>query len=111
MMGPVKVMNPLFFFKQVLQILLVGVLASATIAQAKITNPAGFEIERGVNLSHWLSQDFGWFERDRFITENDLRYIASMMVHMFLILKDAILWMKNFGVKFISSPLLMTLRM
>jgi len=43
-----------------------------------VENPAGFQIQRGVNLSHWLSQDFGWFERRQFITENDLRYIASL---------------------------------
>jgi len=23
-------------------------------------NPSGFRIQRGINLSHWLSQDFGW---------------------------------------------------
>jgi endoglucanase len=40
------------------------------------SNPAGFEIRRGTNLSHWLSQDFGWTPRAIFITENDLKFIA-----------------------------------
>lgn len=39
-------------------------------------NPAGFVIHRGTNLSHWLSQDFGWSPRDTFITENDIRFLA-----------------------------------
>jgi endoglucanase len=37
-----------------------------------------FVIHRGVNLSHWLSQDFGWYPRDEFITENDIRFIDSI---------------------------------
>jgi endoglucanase len=43
-----------------------------------IANPAGFEIRRGVNLSHWLSQCFGWSPRATFITERDIRFIASL---------------------------------
>lgn len=39
-------------------------------------NPSGFIIHRGTNLSHWLSQDFGWAPRESFITENDIRFIA-----------------------------------
>ena len=42
-----------------------------------VTNPAGFKISRGINLSHWLSQDFGWTPREIALTENDLRFIAS----------------------------------
>ncbi|MBC2604544.1 glycoside hydrolase family 5 protein [Pelagicoccus albus] len=41
-------------------------------------NPSGFAIKRGVNLSHWLSQDFGWVPREEWITRNDIRYIASI---------------------------------
>ena len=44
----------------------------------KITNPSGFEIERGVNLSHWLSQDFGWVPKYTFIKEEDIRFIDSI---------------------------------
>jgi endoglucanase len=40
--------------------------------------PARFEIRRGVNLSHWLSQCFGWSPRATFITEDDIRFIARV---------------------------------
>lgn len=40
-------------------------------------NPAGFRIRRGVNLSHWLSQCFGWSPRATFISEDDIRFIAA----------------------------------
>jgi endoglucanase len=41
-------------------------------------NPSGFKINRGVNLSHWLSQDFGWSPKYTFINENDIRFIDSI---------------------------------
>ncbi|MCF8357570.1 MAG: glycoside hydrolase family 5 protein [Prolixibacteraceae bacterium] len=41
-------------------------------------NPAGFEIEKGVNLSHWLSQDFGWAPKYSFVKEADIRFIDSI---------------------------------
>lgn len=41
-------------------------------------NPAGFVIRRGTNLSHWLSQDFGWQPRAQWITENDFQFIARL---------------------------------
>ena len=41
-------------------------------------NPSGFIIHRGVNLSHWLSQDFGWVPKYKLITENDIRFIDSI---------------------------------
>ena len=44
----------------------------------KIMNPSGFEIKRGVNLSHWLSQDFGWEPKYTYINENDIRFIDSI---------------------------------
>jgi endoglucanase len=52
------------------------VSASAT-SVAPATNPSGFVIRRGTNLSHWLSQDFGWQPRQQWITENDFRFIAQ----------------------------------
>jgi endoglucanase len=51
-------------------------LATSFTLQAAPTNPSGFVIRRGTNLSHWLSQDFGWFPRESFITENDIAWIA-----------------------------------
>jgi endoglucanase len=41
-------------------------------------NPSGFIISRGTNLSHWLSQDFGWAPKYAYINENDLRFIDSI---------------------------------
>lgn len=39
---------------------------------------SGFEIKRGTNLSHWLSQDFGWSPKYTYINENDIRFIDSL---------------------------------
>ena len=41
-------------------------------------NPSGFQIHRGVNLSHWLSQNFGWSPKATFITEQDIKFIDSI---------------------------------
>lgn len=41
-------------------------------------NTSGFEIKRGVNLSHWLSQDFGWEPKYTYINKNDIRFIDSI---------------------------------
>lgn len=43
-----------------------------------VPNPSGFVIEKGVNLSHWVSQCFGWSPRDKFITESDIALIDSL---------------------------------
>lgn len=43
-----------------------------------ILNPSGFEIQRGTNLSHWLSQDFGWEEKYTYIKEADIEYISKL---------------------------------
>jgi endoglucanase len=51
-------------------------LVSATGA-AIPANPAGFVIRRGTNLSHWLSQDFGWQPRSQWISEKDFKFIAE----------------------------------
>ncbi len=41
-------------------------------------NPSGFEIHRGINLSHWLSQAFGEAYRDDYINESDFTYLRSV---------------------------------
>lgn len=46
--------------------------------ESKCLNPSGFEIKRGVNLSHWLSQDFGWAPKYTYINENDIKFIDSI---------------------------------
>ncbi len=63
-----------------------------TLAKAP-ENPSGFVIHRGINLSHWLSQDFGWVPRLEWITENDFRYIASLgFDHVRLPVDEIELW-------------------
>lgn len=63
---------------------------------AHAANPADFAIERGVNLSHWLSQDFGWSPRETFITEHDIAFIASIGYdHVRLPIDEKELWDEN----------------
>lgn len=65
----------------------------AAIASAHPMNPSGFAIHRGTNLSHWLSQDFGWAPRAGWITENDLRFIAKQgFDHVRLPIDEKELW-------------------
>lgn len=71
------------------------IMSSITHAQAP-ANPAGFVINRGINLSHWLSQDFGWAPRLEWITENDLRYIKSVgFDHVRIPVDEIELWHEN----------------
>src|SRR4051812_16236603 len=59
-------------------------------------NPSGFQIHRGTNLSHWLSQDFGWAPRDEFITQTDIRYIARAgFDHVRLPVDEKELWQED----------------
>jgi len=58
-------------------LLLMVTLNSAIFAEVP-QNPSGFKIHCGVNLSHWLSQDFKWAPRSEWITENDIKYIAYL---------------------------------
>jgi endoglucanase len=53
-------------------------MQATCISQSNAMNPSGFEIHRGVNLSHWLSQNFGWSPKATFITEQDIKYIESI---------------------------------
>ncbi|MFA5257514.1 MAG: cellulase family glycosylhydrolase [Opitutales bacterium] len=56
-------------------------------------NPSGFAISRGINISHWLSQDFGWAPKNEWFTENDMRYIASIgFDHVRLPVDEIELW-------------------
>jgi endoglucanase len=85
-------------------------------------NPSGFRIRRGTNLSHWLSQDFGWAPREIFITPADIRFIAragfdhvrlpvdekelwredgSRNAAAFALLRDAIGWCRANGLRVI----------
>jgi len=73
----------LHHFNWNLKLLQLGILACTLIAckhtsSEECMNPSGFNITRGVNLSHWLSQDFGWSPKYTWINENDIRFIDSI---------------------------------
>jgi endoglucanase len=56
-------------------------------------NPAGFQINRGVNLSHWLSQTEAWCPKYAFIHEKDIRFIDSIGYdHVRIPIDEMILW-------------------
>lgn len=63
-------------------LLIMGIALISTFSCQESTestiNPSGFIIERGVNLSHWLSQDFGWVTKYSLIKEKDIRFIDSI---------------------------------
>src|SRR5512138_2609655 len=79
-----------------LSLLLVATLASADAQPTHVTNPSGFAIHRGTNLSHWLSQDFGWAPRSTWITEKDIRFIAEQgFDHVRLPIDEKELWLED----------------
>ncbi len=78
------------------------ILLAATLASAEgqpsrhAPNPSGFLIHRGTNLSHWLSQDFGWAPREAWITEKDIQFIAEQgFDHVRLPLDEKELWLED----------------
>lgn len=61
-----------------------------------IQNPAGFKISKGVNISHWLSQVYGFSKRDVFFTKEDVRLIDSLgFDHIRLPVDEKELWDDN----------------
>lgn len=59
-------------------------------------NPSGFVIHRGVNLSHWLSQDFGWAPRADFLRREDLGELARLgFDHVRLPVDEKELWHRD----------------
>lgn len=63
---------------------------------ATVTNPSGFIINRGVNLSHWLSQDFGWVPKYTYINENDIKFIDSVGYdHVRIPIDEQEMWDEN----------------
>jgi endoglucanase len=69
--------------KILIKLTIIGIFATSIISchlkqRSNCMNPSGFEIKRGVNLSHWLSQDFGWSPKYTYINENDIRFIDSI---------------------------------
>jgi endoglucanase len=87
-------MNPLTSTTGWLIATLSLVLATAcAFGQQKAGTASGFELKRGVNLSHWLSQNFGWSPRDTFITEKDIEFIANAGYdHVRILIDEPELW-------------------
>jgi endoglucanase len=57
------------------------------------TTPSGFELRRGVNLSHWLSQTSDRASRASFITEKDIAFVASAGYdHVRIPIDEAEMW-------------------
>ncbi|EDY85166.1 Cellulase (glycosyl hydrolase family 5) [Verrucomicrobiia bacterium DG1235] len=82
--------------KRILTLCVALCVGSVGFAAKAPTNPSGFVIKRGVNLSHWLSQDFGWTPREELITENDIRYIAGIgFDHVRLPLDEKEMWLED----------------
>jgi endoglucanase len=71
----------------------VALTATEAHGQSKAATPSGFELKRGVNLSHWLSQNSGRSSRDSFITEKDIAFIASVGYdHVRIPIDEAEMW-------------------
>ncbi len=76
-----------------LAFLAMSVSLAAADTAASPQNPAGFIIRRGTNISHWLSQDFGWAPRATWFTEKDARFIAEQgFDHIRLPVDEKELW-------------------
>ena len=43
-----------------------------------ISNPSGFELHRGINISHWISQSGNWVDRPTFFTKKDVEFLHDM---------------------------------
>lgn len=56
-----------------------------------------FSIQKGINLSHWLSQVFGWSPRPQFITQQDILFIKQAgFDHVRLPVDEEQLWHEDF---------------
>lgn len=63
---------------------------------AFINNPSGFVIQRGVNISHWLSQIADWSRNDRYFNESDVINIKSLgFDHIRLPIDQEVIWNDN----------------
>ncbi len=61
-----------------------------------MTNPSGFEISRGINVSHWLSQDFGWAPRAEFFRREHVDTLARLgFDHIRLPIDEKELWLAD----------------
>ena len=83
----------MFSLKRLFILMLCACSAAWAAAPASPSNPSGFVIHRGTNLSHWLSQDFKWAPRDQWISEKDIKFIARQgFDHVRIPLDEKELW-------------------
>ena len=90
------------YMKKIIFLLSIVILAACSTGNKKtskskinqdILNPSGFIIERGVNISHWLSQVYGFSQRDVFFTKEDVLLIDSLgFDHIRLPIDEKELW-------------------
>jgi len=82
--------------KQLITAASVALTAASAYCQQKAATPSGFELKRGVNLSHWLSQNIGWPPRDSFIIEKDIEFIAGAGYdHVRIPIDEVEMWTTN----------------
>jgi endoglucanase len=82
--------------KQLITAASVALTAASAYCQQGAATPSGFELKRGVNLSHWLSQNVGWPPRDSFITEKDIEFIAGAGYdHVRIPIDEVEMWTTN----------------
>ena len=76
-------MKEFLFFVSVISVLFVSCTggSKSSVADvekpAYIPNPSGFEIYRGMNVSHWISQTGDWVDRATFFTEQDVKDLKA----------------------------------
>lgn len=58
--------------------ILLGLVACKFSTKNEPEKTSTFVITRGTNLSHWLSQDFGWEPKYSYISEIDIRFLDSL---------------------------------
>jgi len=69
------------------------ILMCASLFACKTEQAEPFEIQRGVNISHWLSQVYGTSKRDVFFTKEDVKLIDSLgFDHIRLPIDEKELW-------------------
>ncbi|WP_404422473.1 glycoside hydrolase family 5 protein [Nibricoccus sp. IMCC34717] len=82
--------------KSLIAVCALAALLCSSLSAATSRNPSNFRIFRGTNVSHWLSQDFGWGPKDKYITEEDLKFIAKLgFDHIRLPVDEHELWTES----------------
>jgi endoglucanase len=77
-------------------IVLFGMMACKQPVKSDTVKTSAFEIKRGTNLSHWLSQDFGWEPKYTYINEKDIQFIDSLgFDHVRIPIDEKEMWDEN----------------